>query len=154
PPARAAMPYAPIPSQERAERHGIAYQEDPHPEFSPTLRSQGAFVGLRMPGMHCSSFAHCMLSFWVQARLLLPRLWARLYVRYTVPKIEPKIANGINIRKRILIFKPRARASSPSKQTAQAQAATGRKASTAVPPPMPRPLWYMLPPRMLCPSHQ
>jgi len=47
---------------------------------------------------------------------------------YTVLKIEPKITNGMDMRKRILIFKPRASASSPSKQTAQAQAAAGSKA--------------------------
>jgi hypothetical protein len=53
---------------------------------------------------------------------------------YTVPKIEPKIANGMDIRKRILIFKPRASASSPSKQTAQAQAATGSKVRAVASP--------------------
>jgi hypothetical protein len=58
---------------------------------------------------------------------------------YTVPKIEPKIANGMDIRKRILIFKPRASASSPSKQTAQAQAATGSKVMTAASPTVRRP---------------
>jgi hypothetical protein len=59
---------------------------------------------------------------------------------YTVPKIEPKIANGMDIRKRILIFKPRASASSPSKQTAQAHAAAGSKAMTVTSPMIRRPL--------------
>jgi len=57
-----------------------------------------------------------------------------LYVRYTVPKIEPKIANGMDIKKRILMFKPRASASSPSKQTAQAHAAVGTKAMSVTRP--------------------
>jgi hypothetical protein len=57
-----------------------------------------------------------------------------LDVRYTVPKIEPKITNGMDIRKRILIFKPRASASSPSKQTAQAHAAVGSKAMSGANP--------------------
>jgi hypothetical protein len=59
---------------------------------------------------------------------------------YTVPKIEPKIANGMDIRKRILIFKPRASASSPSKQTAQAHAAAGSKAMTVASPMVRHPL--------------
>src|SRR5712691_6829035 len=124
-PVSAAKSYRAIPSQEGAERHGITHQEDPHPELPPTLGSQGTFVCL---GMHCSSFAHFVLSFCVQASPFPTCLWARFCAMYTVLKIEPKIANGMDIRKRILIFKPRASASSPSKQTAQAQAATGSKA--------------------------
>jgi len=62
---------------------------------------------------------------------------------YTMPKIEPKIANGMDSRKRILIFKPRANASSPSKHTAQAQAATGSKAMMVASPMIRHPLWYI-----------
>src|SRR6266403_2166814 len=57
-PVSTAIAYGTIPSQERAERHGITHQEDPHPEFPPTLRSQGAFIRLHVPGMHSSSFTH------------------------------------------------------------------------------------------------
>jgi hypothetical protein len=58
---------------------------------------------------------------------------------YSVPKIEPKITNGMDIRKRILIFKPRASASSPSKHTAQAHAVTGSRAISAANPRMRHP---------------
>src|SRR5215813_11309886 len=34
-PVRTAIPYPAIPRQERAKRHGIAHQEDPHSEFPP-----------------------------------------------------------------------------------------------------------------------
>src|SRR5215831_17565318 len=43
-PVSTAIPYATISSQERAKRHGITYQEDPHPEFAPALGGQRAFV--------------------------------------------------------------------------------------------------------------